>query len=220
MSLSRDGRWLLVHMSLGWCRVDVHLIDRKTGSRTVMIEGIEAVSSFDVVGDQLVGVTTLDADRGRVVSAPMVAAWHDNWCTIVAEGASVIETAVTTPSSLLVLRSRSAVAQLDRYDHDGTNHSPVELPELGSVVGLSASDRADRAFVSFTSFARPPTLLRWDGSPLSDWSRLGEGDGASTGPAAATWSNRSPTSRPTARPCPCSSSDPRRRCPTPTRRAC
>ena len=175
VSLSVDGRWLLVHVSLGWSRVDVHLIDRQTGSRTVMIEGIDAVSSFEVVGDQLIGVTTLDADRGRVVSAPMVASWHDNWCTIVAEGASVIEAAVTTPSSLLVLRSRSAVAQLDRYDHDGTNHRRSSCPSWARSSGLSASDHADRAFVSFTSFARPPTLLRWDGGELVRLEPAGRG---------------------------------------------
>ena len=50
----------------------MHLIDRRTGARTVMIEGIEAVSSFEVVGDEVIGITTLDADRGRVVSAPLV----------------------------------------------------------------------------------------------------------------------------------------------------
>ncbi|HVN51063.1 MAG TPA: prolyl oligopeptidase family serine peptidase, partial [Acidimicrobiales bacterium] len=182
VSLSKDGRWLLVHVSLGWSRVDVHLIDRATGVRTAMIEGVEAVSSFEVVGDQVIGVTTLDADRGRVVSAPLVAAWHDNWCTIVAEGPSVIEATAATPSSLLVLRSDAAVAVLDRYDHDGTNRVPVELPELGSVVALSASDHADRAFLSYTSFARPPTLLRWTPGEVVDWSRLGEGDGALDGP--------------------------------------
>ena len=36
--------------------------------------------------------------------------------------------------------------------------------------------------MSFTSFARPPTLLRWDGGELADWSRLGEGAGALDGP--------------------------------------
>ena len=185
VSLSRDGRWLLVHVSMGWSRVDVHLLDRHTGTRTAMIEGIDAISSFEVVGDQVIGVTTLDADRGRVVSAPLVAAWHDNWCTIVAEGPGVIEAAAATPSSLLVLRSHEAVAQLDRYDHDGTAHEVIELPELGSVVGLSASEDADRAFVSFTSWARPPMLLRWAPGELADWSRLGEGDGAHDGPHGA-----------------------------------
>jgi prolyl oligopeptidase len=183
VSLSADGRWVLVHTSLGWTRVDVHLIDRLTGARTAMIEGIEAVSSFEVVGDQVIGVTTLDADRGRVVSVSTVAAWHDNWCTIVAEGDDVIEAAAATSGSLLVLRSRAAVAALDRYDLDGTHHEPVELPELGSVVALSASETDDHAFLSFTSFTRPPTLLRWQPGELTDWSRLDSpsdvsGDGA------------------------------------------
>ncbi len=194
VSLSRDGRWLLVHTSLGWSRVDVHLIDRHTGARTAMIEGLEAVSSFEVVGDEVIGVTTLDADRGRVVSAPTVAAWHDNWCTLIPEGSAVIEAVAATSRSLLVLRSRAAVAELDRYDHDGTRHHSVELPEIGSLTGLSASPDHDLAFLSFTSFARPPTLYRWQPQPsssapgrgdtgdLADWSRLGEPD-PDAGPA-------------------------------------
>ena len=176
VSLSRDGRWLLIHISLGWSRVDVHLVDRRSGARTAMIEGVEAVSSFEVVGDEVIGVTTLDADRGRVVSAPTVAAWHDNWCTLVPEGPSVIEAAVATPESLLVLRSQAAVARLDRYDHDGTHHRSIELPEIGSLTGLSASHNHDRAFLSFTSFARPPTLYRWQPDGLADWSQLTDGD--------------------------------------------
>ncbi len=112
VSLSRDGRWLLVHVSLGWSRVDVHLIDRRTGARTDMIEGIEAVSSFEVVGDQLIGVTTLDADRGRVVSTPIVAAWHDNWCTIVPESDAVLEAVVATQrlAARAALPSRGGIA--------------------------------------------------------------------------------------------------------------
>ena len=48
-------------MSIGWTRVDVHLIDRSTGARTTVIEGAEAVSSFTVVGDRLVGIDHPDA---------------------------------------------------------------------------------------------------------------------------------------------------------------
>ena len=182
VSLSRDGRWLLVHVSIGWSRVDVHLVDRRSGSSTAMIEGIDAVSSFQVVGDEVIGITTLDADRGRIVSAPLVAAWHDNWCTIVSESDSVLEAVAATRDSLIVLRSVAAVAHLDRYHHDGTHHAPVELPELGSLAGLSASDDRDEAFFSFTSFTRPPTLLRWRPDGVTDWSRLAESDAPGDGP--------------------------------------
>jgi prolyl oligopeptidase len=183
VSISRDGRWMLLHVSLGWSRVDVHLIDRSTGARTVMIEGVDAVSSFTVVGDQVIGVTTLGADRGRVVSAPVAAAWHDNWCTIVPESDRVIEAVVPTASSLLVLSSQSAVSYLDRYDLNGTGREPIELPGVGSLVGLSGSRERDEAFFSFTSFAMPPTMYRWRPGAITDWSRLRQLDGSSDAPA-------------------------------------
>lgn len=182
VSISRDGRWMLLHVSLGWSRVDVHLIDRSTGARTVMIEGVEAVSSFTVVGDQVIGVTTLDADRGRVVSAPLAAAWHDNWCTIVPESDRVLEAVVPTTTSLLVLSSQSAVSYLDRYHLDGTGHEPIELPGVGSLAGLSGSRERDEAFFSFTSFAVPPTMYRWRPGRVTDWSRLRQFDGNGDAP--------------------------------------
>jgi prolyl oligopeptidase len=69
--LSRDDRWLLVHASLGWDRTDVHLCDRTTGAWTTVVEGVDALTDLRVVGDLLVGTTTLDAPTGRVVAAPL-----------------------------------------------------------------------------------------------------------------------------------------------------
>ncbi|MBA2624048.1 MAG: S9 family peptidase, partial [Acidimicrobiia bacterium] len=63
---SPDGRWLLVHVSVGWSRTDVHLLDRTTGRRTALLSGAEAVTSLEVVGERLYGTTTYGAPRGRV----------------------------------------------------------------------------------------------------------------------------------------------------------
>jgi prolyl oligopeptidase len=178
VSLSADGRWMLVHLAVGWSRTDVHLVDRGTGAHSVLIEGFEARTELEVVADQVIGVTTLGADRGRIVSAPLATAWHDHWCTIVPESEAVIEAAACTPSSLLVLRTRAAVAELHRYAHDGTDGRAVPLPGVGSVSGLTASDRRDEAFLTFSSFARPSATHRWSGeaapdhAPLTDWSGL------------------------------------------------
>src|SRR5690606_3183628 len=90
VTISRDGRWLLVEVALGWTRVDVHLVDRATGAATTVIEGVEAVSSFTVVDDLLVGHTTLDAPRGRVVSAPTTDPTPERWRDLVPEGDDVI----------------------------------------------------------------------------------------------------------------------------------
>ncbi len=183
VSLSDDGRWMLVHLSVGWSRTDVHLVDRASGSHTVLIEGVEARTELEIVADQVIGVTTLDADRGRVVSAPLTRAWHDHWCTIVAESNAVIEAAACTSESLLVLSSHTAVSRLDRYAHDGTGRVPVELPVVGSVGGLDASPQRDEAFLAISGFATPSTTFRWSGdapaAPLTDWSGIG-GDAGDT----------------------------------------
>ncbi len=178
VSLSPDGRWMLVHISVGWTRTDVHLLDRASGAHTVLIEGVEARTELEVVADQVVGLTTLGADRGRVVSAPLGAAWHDHWCTIVPESDAVVEAVAATRSSLLVLSTRSAVAHLERCELDGTDRRPITLPGIGSVTGLDARPDRDGAFLSFSSFAVPSTTYRWagDDDALVDWSNLADGD--------------------------------------------
>jgi prolyl oligopeptidase len=177
ISLSTDGRWMLVHISVGWSRTDVHLVDRVWGARSVLIEGVDARTELEIVGDQVIGMTTLDADRGRVVSAPLANPWHDHWCTIVPESDAVIESVAASSASLLVVSTERAVARLDRYAHDGGDHHPVALPGIGSVVGVDASPDRDEAFLSFTSFATPPTTFRWRGddnaAALTEWSHLG-----------------------------------------------
>ena len=85
-----DGAWLLVHVQVGWARVDVHVLERATGTWTTVVEGVEANSGFQFAadGDALVGVTTIDAPRGRVVRVPLdaVPPTPADWTTVVAEG--------------------------------------------------------------------------------------------------------------------------------------
>ena len=179
VDLSRDGRWLLVEVSLGWTRVDVHLIDRTTGQRTTVIEGVEAVSSFTIVGGRLVGTTTLDAPRGRVVAADIVAPTPDHWRTVVAESDDVVEGVAVTASSLLVASTRSAMARLARLpwsalagNEPGAGGPPdatpvpavpteIALPEAGSLAGVAGDRDSETAVIAFTSWARPPELWRW-----------------------------------------------------------
>ncbi len=169
VSLSRDGRWLLVHVSLGWSRVDVHLLDRHTGVRTALIEGEDAVSSLEVFGDRLVGTTTLGAPRGRVVGAHLAAPRAEQWETLVPESEAVIEGAMVAGASLLVASTEVAVARLHRYRLDTSGDVAVELPGLGTLAGFDAEPDREVAFVAFGSFARAPSLWRWTPAGLEPW---------------------------------------------------
>ena len=41
-----DGHWVLVHLMVGWSRIDVHLLHVATGEWTVVVEGVDAQSAF------------------------------------------------------------------------------------------------------------------------------------------------------------------------------
>ncbi len=171
-ALSPDGRWLVLHVHLMPTRTDVILVDRHTSRRAVVVEGEEASTWCQVVGNRLIAVTNLDAPRGRVI----VASVHDPgvtaWQTLVPESSAVIEAAVVAGEWLLVASTEHAVSRLDRYRLDGSQKMTVALPETGSIVGLDADPGQPRAFLTFTSFTRPPSLLRWTpGAGLEAWSR-------------------------------------------------
>ncbi len=170
VEVSRDGRWVLVSLSLGWSRTDVRLLDRSSGTWTTLIEGVEAVTAltFDLRRHRLVGVTTLDADRGRVVAADLDAPQSEHWITMTPEDDDkrrVVEWALPLVGGALLVRTTCwGVAELWREDGDGTDGSvePVALPGgVADIVGVDVDDDEDLAVLAVTSFTMPARLHRW-----------------------------------------------------------
>jgi prolyl oligopeptidase len=171
VTVSPDGKWALVHVMVGWGRTDVHLLDRTTGEWRVVVAEHDALTQLRFDGDRLVGTTTLDAPRGRVVAAPLAAPDAARWTTLVPEGDSVLEACLTAGGTLLVVSTRHAVADLDTYAADGSDRRPLPLPELGSFSGLSADPDRPMAFCQLESFTRPADLWRWTpDAGLVEWS--------------------------------------------------
>ena len=165
VTLSPDGAWLLVHVQVGWARVDVHLLERATGTWTTVVEGIEANSGFRFSGtsDALVGVTTIDAPRGRVVRIPLdaVPPAAAGWTTVVAEGPAVVSGLRVWGDELLLVATSRAVDTVRRYDVDGRSLGPVDgLGDVITVNGLSADRSGGPAFVVVDSFDAPTSVWR------------------------------------------------------------
>lgn len=164
VSLSRDGRYLVVHQMVGWTRVDVHVLDRASGTWTDVSVGEEAQSSLRVHRSSLVGVTTKDAPNGRVVRIELDD--PTTWSTVVAErGDSVLGAAVVAGDDLLVVASSVAVDRIERYPISGSPASCTGTVVLGvaSVVALDADTTADgriAAFAARGSFGAPVEVLR------------------------------------------------------------
>ena len=172
-TISVDGRWLVFHVSYMPTRTDVVLLDRDTGLRTVVVEREEATTWCQVVGDRLYAVTNLDAPRGRVVTAELGKPQAGHWTTIVAESSAVLDGAVVAGARLVVASAEHAVSRLHHYALDGTDGQEIELPELGSIGAVDADPAAERAFFTFTSFARPSGLWRWTpAAPIAPWTHF------------------------------------------------
>ena len=170
VSLSKDGRWFLFHVALGWDRIDVHLEDRTTGERTTVIEGVDAVTALRGGGRPPVGTTTLDAPRGRVVEAPLDAPAPDRWTTLGARGT-------------LGDRRRGRHRPLARSCAPPARRSPASTTTTSTAASTAtcrcpARRRSRRSTAATTgtrpgwrsrSFARPPRLHRWTPEHLDPW---------------------------------------------------
>ena len=157
VSSSPDGRYLLVQMLVGWGRTDVHLLDTDTGEWRPVVSGVEAQSSFVFHDGSLVGVTTLDAPNGRLVSSlpdePSV--WH----TVVPERDVVLGRPVSCGDDVLVVSSRAAVDTVERWRLDGTGGEVVGDLGVAAVQALHAHD--GRAFITSATFQAPAAVHRF-----------------------------------------------------------
>lgn len=167
---SPDGRYLLVEVMVGWGHIELHLLDRVVGAWRPVITGVEAVTTLTFAGDRLVGVTTLDAPRGRVVAVDPAAPAAERWVTLLDEGEAVLRQPVACGDEVLVVASEQAVDRILRVGLDGQVRGTIDGLGLVSVVGLSAERTTATAFVVADGFTTPTATWRWTaGGGLERW---------------------------------------------------
>jgi prolyl oligopeptidase len=178
---SPDGRWLLVSVQRGWARLDVHLLDRSTGTWATVVEGEESTThlSFGADGVSLVGVTTVGAAHGRVVRAPLEAPSVTGWSTLVPERDRVLGSFAIAGEELLVVSTRRATDVIERYAADGRPLGQVEgLDPMIAVAGLRADRTSGLAVAVIDSFDAPTATWGLRGGVASPWAPTPTGDAA------------------------------------------
>jgi prolyl oligopeptidase len=155
----------------GWSKTDVHLLDRGADRWTTVIDGFEATTwlQVDLERERLVGTTTLDAPKGRLVAALLGEPEHPHWVDLVPEGDDVLTSFAATGDHLLVLRTRAGVSSLHHHEPSGATIGEVTdvTGGLAAVSGLASHASApDVVAVAHTSFTRPDAVTAWrPGSP-------------------------------------------------------
>ena len=176
VSLSNDGRWLLVDASEGWSKTELYLKDLSVnGGRFQRITGgRNFLYHAEALDGQLYITTNEDAPRFRVFKVECAAPERANWKEIIAESDAVIEgRAAIIGKKLFVHTIRNASSQLKLFDLDGHQVAEVAMPALGSIFDLGGHWNSDSGFFGFVSYAVPPTVyeVRLDGR-TSEWAQV------------------------------------------------
>ena len=160
VELSPDGRYLVVSAMAGWSRNDQHVLDRTTGVWRDLIVGVDAISDFSFADDQtLIGMTTLNAPKGRIVSVDLADpdVGHTTWITIVPERDGVVGSPVPVGDGFYLTVERMGVDSIEHWTIDGRDRTEIGVG-VSSTVQISADRVSGKAFTILTGFDSPAAL--------------------------------------------------------------
>ncbi|HEY2116972.1 MAG TPA: prolyl oligopeptidase family serine peptidase, partial [Candidatus Angelobacter sp.] len=176
VSLSNDGRWLLVDMSEGWTKTELYLKDLSaSGSRFQRItSGKDFLYHGEILDGQLYITTNEDAPRFRVFKAACAAPQRIDWKEIIAESGAVIEGRATIIGKKLFVHTiKNASSRLKLFDLEGQPVAEIAMPALGSIFDLGGHWKSDSGFFGFVSYAVPPTVYAVSlNGQTSEWARV------------------------------------------------
>ena len=187
VSLSNDGRWLLINVSQGWTKSELFLQDLKSEKPSSRLTtGKDFLYNADVYNGKVYITTNEDAPRYRVFVTDAGNFERDAWKEIIPQSDAVLQGAAVFGGKLFAQYEQNASSQLKIFDLDGKKLSDVSLPAIGTVFGTGGKWNHDEAFFGFQSFTVPPSIYRVDlkGEPQGmKPTSLSDSDGAAGSPA-------------------------------------
>jgi len=106
--------------------------------------------------------TDFKAPRRRVVAIDVRKPAQDQWKELIPESQDTL-TAVSIVGSQFVARYlKDARTEVKTFTMDGTFVRDVKFPTLGTAVGFGGKATDSETFYTFSSFATPPSIYRYD----------------------------------------------------------
>lgn len=162
VTLSPDGRWLVVTEFQGWAKSEVFFADRTAGAEpkfTPLVEKVNAVHDVVVRNDRFYVRTNDLAPRYRLFAADPAKPARADWKEIIAEGKDVLDGfTVIVDRTIIAEYMQQASSRLRFFNGDGKLLHDVELPTLGTLAGIGAEWNSEDLFFGFQSFTLPQSV--------------------------------------------------------------
>ncbi len=130
---------------------------------------IELVDHFDDEytfvgndGDTFYFKTDLDAPKRRLIAIDLAHPKPDAWREIIPTDENVLRQVDYVGGYFFAQYLQDAKTQVRVFDREGKFIREVEFPGIGSADGFSGRQDDTETFYSFSSFATPPSIYRYD----------------------------------------------------------
>jgi prolyl oligopeptidase len=161
VSLSNEGRWLLITVSQGWTKSELFLKDLKANNApTRLTTGKNFLYSADVYEGKVYITTNEDAPRYRVFVTDAGNFDREAWKEIIPQTDAVLQGAAVYGGKLFAQYEQNATSQLEIFDFDGRKIADIGLPAIGTVFGTGGRWNRDEMFYAFQSFTVAPAIYR------------------------------------------------------------
>lgn len=164
--VSEDGRYLVVTVwrsSANKYQVLVRDLNEPFGTFRPLISGFD--NEYNFVGNDgtvLYFTTDRDAQRSRVVAIDLNQPAPEHWRVVIPETNATLLGASYVGNMLIGQYLQDAYSKLEVYTPAGKHVRSVALPGIGTSGGFSGKKTDSETFYSFSSFATPPTIYRYD----------------------------------------------------------
>jgi prolyl oligopeptidase len=161
--LSNDGRWLLIHVSQGWTKSELFLMDthgKNPPSR--LTTGKDFNYGAEVFDGKVYITTNEDAPRYRLFVTDAGNFDREAWKEIIPQSDAVLQNVSVYGGKLFAQYEQNATSRLEVFSLDGKRLSGIPLPAIGTVFGTGGRWNRDEVFLGFHSFTVPPSIYRLD----------------------------------------------------------
>ncbi len=163
VSLSNDGRWLLINVSEGWTKSELFLMDLKGDKAPIRLTtGKNFLYSADIYDGKVYITTNEDAPRYRVFVTDAGNFDREAWKEIIPQSDAVLQGAAVFGGKLVAQYEHDASSQLKIFDLDGKKLNDLTLPAIGTVYSTGGKWNHDELFYGFQSFTFAPSIYRYD----------------------------------------------------------
>jgi prolyl oligopeptidase len=164
VSLSPDGRWLLIGVARTFDQTDLYIQDLRAGTPPEPVaKDLPALFEGQVIGGRLYLRTNLHAPTYGVYAVDPERPDLDTARELVAPRPDAVLDGLTVVGRHLALTYlERATSRLRLASLDGTEVGEHALPGIGSLFGLGAEWNGSELLYGFSSYTVPPSVYRID----------------------------------------------------------